>query len=56
MDKKALLARWIQACPKGVVSELSGLNPMAGHELEDAAAKIWFAERVVGFLNELESR
>jgi hypothetical protein len=54
VDKVELLGRWIEAAPAGVVSELSGVNPGADHELSGEGAREWFVERVLGLLRELE--
>lgn len=47
------MGRWVKACREGVVSELSGFIPGAGHEVEDGRAREWLVERVVGFLGGL---
>jgi hypothetical protein len=54
VDKVELLGRWIEAAPAGVVSELSGVNPEADHELSGEGAREWFVERVLGLLRGLE--
>jgi hypothetical protein len=36
------------------VSELSGVNPGADHELSEVEMQEWFVERVIGFLSTLE--
>jgi pimeloyl-ACP methyl ester carboxylesterase len=56
VDKVELLGRWIEAAPAGVVSELSGVNPEADHELSGEGAREWFVERVLGLLRGLEWR
>jgi alpha-beta hydrolase superfamily lysophospholipase len=54
VDKEGLLRRWTRAAKKGVVSELSGVNPGADHELSEVEMQEWFVERVIGFLSTLE--
>lgn len=54
VDKAALLQRWKGAAPVGVVSELSGINPGADHEMSGEEMQQWFVERVMGFLGSLE--
>lgn len=53
VDRERLMGRWVKACREGVVSELSGFIPGAGHEVEDGRAREWLVERVVGFLGGL---
>ncbi|KAH7067254.1 hypothetical protein BKA63DRAFT_114716 [Paraphoma chrysanthemicola] len=54
VDKEALLQRWMNAAPRGVMSEFSGLNPGADHTLSGEGAQNWFAARVLSFLRTLE--
>ncbi|KAH7384417.1 hypothetical protein DE146DRAFT_727900 [Phaeosphaeria sp. MPI-PUGE-AT-0046c] len=54
VDKMALLARWSNAAPSGVVSELSGINPGADHELSGQEMQKWFVDRVMAFLGTVE--
>jgi hypothetical protein len=56
VDKQALLRRWIEASPKGLVSELSGLNPGADHEMSEVGMQEWFAARVIRFLMALSDQ
>jgi alpha-beta hydrolase superfamily lysophospholipase len=53
VDKEALLRKWTDAAPKGVVSDLSGVNPGADHGLSEEEARAWFSDRVVRFLHTL---
>lgn len=50
VDKVALLRRWRDAAPSGVVSELSGINPGADHGLSAEEMQKWFVDRVMVFL------
>jgi hypothetical protein len=52
VDKEELLGRWVDKA-RGRVSELSGINPGADHEMKSEEAMEWMVERVVGFLAEL---
>ncbi|GAB1320454.1 hypothetical protein MFIFM68171_10664 [Madurella fahalii] len=54
IDVVGLVKRWKSFCKPGIVSGLSGLIPGANHRVEDAAAQEWLAERVAGFLAEIE--
>jgi hypothetical protein len=54
VDKEVLLKRWVDAVPDGIVSELSGVNPGADHELSGDEMQKWFVERVARFLESLE--
>jgi hypothetical protein len=54
VDKKTLLQRWIKVAPEGVVSELSGLNPGADHQLSEEGMQLWFTDRVLRFLKKLD--
>jgi hypothetical protein len=54
VDVIGLVNRWKSFCKPGIASELSGLIPGAIHQVDDAAAQQWMAERVVGFLAEIE--
>ncbi|KAH4103949.1 hypothetical protein HBH70_097230 [Parastagonospora nodorum] len=53
VDKKTLLQRWIKVAPEGMVSELSGLNPGADHQLSEEGTQLWFTDRVLRFLKTL---
>lgn len=53
VDRVALMGRWVKACREGMVSELSGFIPGAGHEVENEEARAWLVERVVKFLGGL---
>jgi hypothetical protein len=54
VEKAVLLQRWKDAAPSGIVSDLSGINPGADHELSGEEMQKWFVERVMGFLGSLE--
>ncbi|KXX79549.1 hypothetical protein MMYC01_203134 [Madurella mycetomatis] len=56
IDVFGLVNRWKSFCRPGIASELSGLIPAANHRVDDAAAQKWLAERVAGFLAEIEKR
>ncbi|KAK0746483.1 hypothetical protein B0T18DRAFT_153136 [Schizothecium vesticola] len=53
VDREELMGRWVAACREGVVSELSGFIPGAGHEVVDGKAREWLVERVMRFLKGL---
>ncbi|KAJ4357832.1 uncharacterized protein N0V89_002408 [Didymosphaeria variabile] len=53
VDKKELLSRWIQACPKGTVSKLSVLVPEADHVISHPEAQEWVSNSVLRFLEAL---
>jgi hypothetical protein len=53
VDKVALLRRWTDAAPTGLVSDLSGINPGADHGLSGEEAREWFADRAMRFLHTL---
>ena len=54
VDKAALLARWVQACPEGVASSESAINPGADHTLSEEGMREWTADKVILFLQALE--
>lgn len=56
IDVVRLVNRWKSFCKPGIANELSGLIPGANHRVEDAAAQKWLAERVAGFLAEIDKR
>ncbi|OAG07604.1 DUF1749-domain-containing protein [Paraphaeosphaeria sporulosa] len=53
VNKKELLDRWVQACPEGTVSELSGLVPEADHEISKPEAQEKVCDLIQGFLDAL---
>jgi hypothetical protein len=53
LDKERLFKRWVDVVPEGIVSELSGLNPGADHELSEEIMRMWFTNRVMKFLKTL---
>ncbi|KAF3346935.1 hypothetical protein VD0004_g774 [Verticillium dahliae] len=50
VDKEKLLARWMKACPHGLVSPLSAVNPTSDHSVTDSMAQGWMLERIMSFL------
>ena len=60
VDRENLFRRWVAACQAGVVSELSGFIPGAGHipgggyQVWDEEAREWLVDRVVRFLKALK--
>jgi hypothetical protein len=55
VDKVGLLRKWTDAALRGVVSDLSGINPGADHGLSGEEVQKWFADRVVRFLCTLDN-
>lgn len=54
VDKADLLGHWSDSCSVGVRSELSGLVPGANHCVDQPDAQLWLADRVAGFLDDVE--
>lgn len=52
VDFGKLLAKWKSVCP--VASDRSALIPGANHTVDPPSSREWLAERVVGFLKDLE--
>lgn len=50
VNKTELLGRWVQACPKGVVSELSGLVPGGDHTISQLEVQKWVGDTVRKFV------
>ncbi|OLN86907.1 UPF0613 protein PB24D3.06c 1 [Colletotrichum chlorophyti] len=53
VDKKALLGRWIDACPEGTVSKLSGHVPGADHTVSRPESREWVGKTIEKFLGAL---
>ena len=55
VDRPGLLRRWVEACPEGLASPLSGFVPGANHVVSSPDAWVWIAESVVRFLKGLKA-
>ncbi|KAM0270865.1 hypothetical protein ACHAQH_009291 [Verticillium albo-atrum] len=53
VDKEGLLARWIKACPQGIASTQSAVNPESNHSVAEVAAQEWMLKRITSFLGDI---
>ncbi|KAI1823045.1 hypothetical protein F4861DRAFT_350032 [Xylaria intraflava] len=50
VDKEGLVNHWRELCNAGIVSDLSGTIPGAGHRVEEPKAEMWLCKTVIKFL------